>query len=166
MKTRPYVLVCVLLFLLGLVLGMIFSKSSRVPVAQITVAIPPVILAQIEESELVVQRAYFLMTKLELVLGVKTNVLLSWYGLEFHSRKTASKEIYDMYAMTCAHKTYPMGTRIQFYNPRTGMSCVARVNDRGPFQGDREFDVSFAVARMLGMVDVGVEVCTAQVVGI
>jgi rare lipoprotein A len=60
-------------------------------------------------------------------------VLASWYGEKFHGRPTSSGERYDMYGMTCAHKTLKFGTRLRVTNPDNNKSVAVTVNDRGPF---------------------------------
>lgn len=80
----------------------------------------------------------------------------SWYGPRFHGRLTANGEIYDMYAPTAAHTTLPLGSLVRVTNPRTGVSKVVRINDRGPYIEGREIDLSFQVARELGLVKKGV----------
>lgn len=79
----------------------------------------------------------------------------SWYGPGFHGRPTASGEIYDMEAMTAAHPSLPLGTRIRVTVASTGRNAVLRVNDRGPFTGGRILDVSRAAARNLGFLEAG-----------
>lgn len=74
----------------------------------------------------------------------------SWYGSDFHGRRTANGETYDMNAMTAAHTTLPMPTIVRVTNLDNGRSVVVRVNDRGPFVDDRIIDVSRAGARELG----------------
>jgi len=76
--------------------------------------------------------------------------IASWYGSNFHGRRTANGETYDMNAMTAAHTTLPMPTIVRVTNLDNGRSIVARVNDRGPFVEDRIIDVSRAGARELG----------------
>lgn len=76
----------------------------------------------------------------------------SYYGRRFHGRRTASGEAFDMHAMTAAHRTLPFGTRLRVTNPRTGASVVVRVNDRGPFSGNRVIDLSRAAAEQIGLV--------------
>ena len=80
----------------------------------------------------------------------------SWYGEEFDGKKTASGQIYDMSAATAAHPSLPFGSLLRLTNPKTGHSQLVRINDRGPFIGDREIDVSFLVASRLGLVECGV----------
>ncbi len=82
--------------------------------------------------------------------------LASWYGPRFHGRLTANGEIYDMYAPTAAHVSLPLGSLVRVSNPRTGQSKVVRINDRGPYIEGREIDLSFQVARELGLVEKGV----------
>jgi rare lipoprotein A len=74
----------------------------------------------------------------------------SWYGEDFDGQPTANGEIYDMYAATAAHQTLPLGSIVRVVNPRNHRSQIVRINDRGPYVGGRELDVSYAVARRLG----------------
>jgi len=74
----------------------------------------------------------------------------SWYGDDFHGRRTANGETYDMNALTAAHTTLPMPTIVRVTNLENGRSVVVRVNDRGPFAEDRIIDMSRAGARELG----------------
>lgn len=82
--------------------------------------------------------------------------LASWYGADFHGRRTANGERYDMYAMTAAHKTLPLGTHVTVTHRGTGRRIRVRVNDRGPFIEGRVIDLSFAAARSLGSAGDGV----------
>ena len=77
--------------------------------------------------------------------------IASWYGPKFHGRRTSSGETYDMYKMTAAHKTLPLPTHVSVRNLATGREIVVRVNDRGPFHGDRILDLSYAAATKLGI---------------
>jgi rare lipoprotein A len=79
----------------------------------------------------------------------------SWYGREFHGRKTSNGEIYDMYGLTAAHKTLPMGTFVRVENLSNGRSLDLRINDRGPFARDRIIDLSYTAAERLGVVGPG-----------
>jgi rare lipoprotein A len=74
----------------------------------------------------------------------------SWYGEDFDGQPTANGEIYDMYAATAAHPTLPLGSIVRVVNTRNHRSQVVRINDRGPYVGGRELDVSYGVARRLG----------------
>ena len=79
----------------------------------------------------------------------------SWYGPRFHGRFTANGEIYDMFALTAAHRELPFGSALRVVDARSGRSVVVRINDRGPFIGNRVLDLSFAAAERLGMVRAG-----------
>ncbi|MDX1605704.1 MAG: septal ring lytic transglycosylase RlpA family protein [Candidatus Competibacterales bacterium] len=79
----------------------------------------------------------------------------SWYGPKFHGRKTSSGTVYDMYAMTAAHKSLPIPTFVRVTRVDNGRSIVVRVNDRGPFVDDRIIDLSYAAAVKLGIVEHG-----------
>jgi rare lipoprotein A len=80
----------------------------------------------------------------------------SYYGKDFHGRKTASGETFDMYAMTCAHKTLPFNTRVKVTNMNNKKSVIVRVNDRGPFVKGRIIDLSYGAAKKIDLVSVGV----------
>lgn len=112
-------------------------------------------------------RAYNPKTKPYTVMGVKYYPLksahgydeigyASWYGSDFHGKKTATGEIYNMYAMTAAHKTLPLGTRVKVTNLENGRSVYLLVNDRGPFVRGRDIDLSYGAAQKLGSVEKGV----------
>jgi rare lipoprotein A len=77
--------------------------------------------------------------------------IASWYGTKFHGRLTSSREPYDMYAMTAAHKTLPLPTFVRVTHLDNGRSVIVRVNDRGPFHADRIIDLSYAAAVKLGI---------------
>ena len=78
--------------------------------------------------------------------------LASWYGRKFHGRRTASGEVYDMYAMTAAHPTLPLPSYVRVRNPANGREIVVRVNDRGPFHAGRIVDLSYTAAFKLGVL--------------
>jgi rare lipoprotein A len=88
----------------------------------------------------------------------------SWYGGEFHGRPTSSGEIYDMYQLTCAHNTLPLGTVVMVTNIENGRSLELKVNDRGPFVKERIIDVSYAAAQMLGIWEKGTAPVKVEVV--
>jgi rare lipoprotein A len=81
--------------------------------------------------------------------------VVSWYGAQFHDRKTASGERFDSGAFTMAHPRLPFGTMVRVTNLRNGRSVVVRVNDRGPFVGKRIADLSQAAASEIGMMHRG-----------
>ena len=76
----------------------------------------------------------------------------SWYGPGFYGNRTASGEIYRPGTMTAAHRTLPFGTLVEVTNPSSGKSVTVRINDRGPFHGNRVIDVSRAAASQLGLI--------------
>jgi rare lipoprotein A len=81
--------------------------------------------------------------------------LASWYGKQFHGNRTASGEIYDMFAMTAAHPTLPIPSYVRVTHLRNDRSVIVRVNDRGPFKNDRVIDLSYAAAVKLGIAGPG-----------
>jgi len=81
--------------------------------------------------------------------------IASWYGRKFHGRNTANGEVYDMYAMTAAHKTLPIPSYVRVTNLENGKEVTVRVNDRGPFHGDRIIDLSYAAASKLEFANKG-----------
>lgn len=82
--------------------------------------------------------------------------LASWYGQQFHGRRTASGERYDRHAMTAAHRTLPFGTRVRVRSVATGKEVVVRINDRGPFKRSRVIDLSEAAISAMGLRHRGV----------
>jgi rare lipoprotein A len=89
-------------------------------------------------------------------LGTEERGLASWYGPPYHGRRTSSGEVYDMNAMTAAHRTLPFGTWLVVENVDGGQTARVRVNDRGPFVEGRILDVSHAAGVALGIVARGV----------
>lgn len=87
--------------------------------------------------------------------GYSETGVASWYGADFHGKKTANGERYDMYQMTAAHRILPMHTRLVVRNLDNGRTAEVRVNDRGPFVNNRIIDLSYAAASVLGVVGPG-----------
>lgn len=85
-------------------------------------------------------------------LGVKT---ASWYGKSFHGRTTANGERFNQDAMTAAHRTLPFGTKLKVTCMQTGKSTIVRINDRGPFHGNRAIDLSKGAAKAIGLIESG-----------
>lgn len=83
------------------------------------------------------------------------DMVASWYGPDFHGKLTSSGERYDMDSMTCAHKSFPFGTRLRVTNLSTGQSADVVVNDRGPFVGGRDLDLSRGAAKAVGVIGPG-----------
>jgi rare lipoprotein A len=105
------------------------------------------------------QRPYTVMgkryTPIASAHGFVQTGIASWYGKKFHGRKTANGEIYDMYAMTAAHKTLPINTWVEVHNLDTNKKIKVRINDRGPFVTGRIIDLSYTGARKVDMVGSG-----------
>lgn len=93
------------------------------------------------------------------------NGIASWYGPNFHAKKTSNGEIYDMYADTAAHKTLPMNTMVRVDNLENGKSVVVRINDRGPFVSGRIIDLSNKAAHAISMVKKGTARVKVTVLG-
>ncbi len=89
----------------------------------------------------------------------------SWYGEPFHGQRTANGAVYDMNAMTAAHKTLPMPSRVRVTNLKNGRSIVLTVNDRGPYVNERIIDVSRRAAQLLGFYRKGTAIVRIQIVG-
>ena len=87
--------------------------------------------------------------------GYKEKGISSWYGKKFHGHRTSSGEIYNMYAMTAAHKTLPLPTYVRVTHLKNGRSVIVKVNDRGPFHHDRIIDLSYSAAKKLGITATG-----------
>ena len=98
-------------------------------------------------------------------IGDEFDGIASWYGPDFHSKKTSNGEIYDMYDMTAAHKTLPMNTVVRVYNQENGKSIIVRINDRGPFVRGRIIDLSNKAARDIDMVGKGTAKVKITVLG-
>ena len=79
----------------------------------------------------------------------------SYYGPKFHGKLTANGEIFDMYGVTAAHKELPFNTTVRVTNENNGKSILIRINDRGPYVGNRILDCSFGAAKKLGFVGAG-----------
>jgi rare lipoprotein A len=105
------------------------------------------------------QRPYTVMGKryepIDTHVGFAQEGIASWYGKDFHGKKTSNGETYNMYALSAAHKTLPMGVFVKVKNKDTGDEIIVRVNDRGPFVKNRVIDLSFAAAKQLGYADQG-----------
>ncbi len=81
--------------------------------------------------------------------------MASWYGAPYHNRRGSNGEVYDMNAMTAAHRTLPLGSIVRITNPSTGHSAVVRITDRGPFVPGRIVDLSVAAAKALDVYMAG-----------
>jgi rare lipoprotein A len=94
--------------------------------------------------------------------GHREKGVASWYGKKFHGRLTSSGVPYDMYAMTAAHKTLPLPTRVRVINLQNQRSVIVTVNDRGPFVNNRIIDMSYAAAQQLGMIRDGTAMVSVE----
>ncbi len=107
-------------------------------------------------------KRYFVLDRSD---GFVQRGIASWYGIKFHGRKTSSGEVYNMHAMTAAHKTLPIPVYVHVRNLDNGRTAVVRVNDRGPFVAGRIIDLSYAAAKKLGVKGPGtanVEISVVQ----
>ena len=91
--------------------------------------------------------------------------IASWYGSDFHARLTANGETYDMNALTAAHKTLPIPSYAYVTNQKNGRTVLVRINDRGPYAGNRIIDLSRATARAIDMERSGVGKVRVQYAG-
>lgn len=101
----------------------------------------------------------------DLDVGLKQRGIASWYGSDFHGWATASGEIYNMEALTGAHRTLPLGTVVRVTNAVNGKQVQVRINDRGPYAKGRIVDLSYGTAKALEMVDYGLAAVQLEVVG-
>jgi len=97
-----------------------------------------------------------LISEFEAFKGEKKSCYASWYGLEFHGKRTASGENFNMFALTCAHRDYPLGTKLRVSNSADGKEVECLVNDRGPLVTGRDIDLSYAAAKKIGLIGLGV----------
>jgi rare lipoprotein A len=96
------------------------------------------------------------------VLGTKTGYA-SWYGPGFHGRRAANGSVFNMNALTAAHRTLPFGTHVRVMNPINGKACVVTITDRGPYCGARMIDLSKAAAMAIGMLGAGTAKVSLQI---
>lgn len=101
---------------------------------------------------------------LETAAGYDQKGIASWYGPNFHGHRTSSGDVYDMYAMTAAHKTLPLPTFVRVTNLRNGRTVIVKVNDRGPFHENRIIDLSYAAAKKLGIIKDGTGLVDVKVI--
>lgn len=132
--------------LLGLILLSSCSTSTKPPPSPV-ISYPPGV-----KPYCVLGKCYFPLLSAE---GYVEEGIASWYGPQFHGKKTSSGEIFDMNGMTAAHKTLPLGTYVRVTRLDNGRWIIVRINDRGPFVGDRIIDLSRRAAEELGMIPNG-----------
>jgi rare lipoprotein A len=149
-----------LLFSLLLVFSGCSHKPARVtvsPTPPVEQEVPPVEAEEAKPPEPSVAPETEIARDTKPVL-VETGIA-SWYGAPYHNRRGSNGEIYDMNAMTAAHRTLPLGSIVRVTNPANGHSVIVRITDRGPFIKGRIVDLSRAAAANIGLVQRG----TAQV---
>jgi rare lipoprotein A len=149
--TKPLLFILIitfptLLFLTGC------SKSSVAPVPSPQVSLKPYRVGQEWYQPIADAREF------------KQRGVASWYGKDFHGKKTSSGEIYNMYDMTAAHKILPLGTYVRVKNLKNNRVIDVRINDRGPFVSGRVIDLSYTAAKKLDIIGPGTE--TVEVVAL
>jgi len=149
MKTAA-VLLLSLVFLVG---------CSHKPVSVAVPEAPPPAQAQPSESESRSAGTQTNAEQPEFPLDAKPlwseTGIASWYGTPYHNRRASNGEVYDMHAMTAAHRTLPLGTIVRVTDLKTGSSALVRITDRGPFIEGRVIDLSQSAAQKIGIVQRG-----------
>jgi rare lipoprotein A len=108
-------------------------------------------------------RWYFPLNSIQ---GYREQGVASWYGTDFHGKKTSSGEAYDMYGPTAAHRILPLNTQVRVRNPGNKKEIIVRINDRGPFVKERIIDLSFDSAKALGLVGPGTALVELEAIGV
>jgi len=90
--------------------------------------------------------------------------IASWYGKQFHGKKTASGKHFNMYNHTAAHRSLPLGTRVRVVNLENGKDTIVDINDRGPYIKGRMIDLSYAAAKSIGIVNDGIAKVRVEVI--
>ncbi len=135
-------------------------QQDRAPVRSVDLSvIPDVVPEPINRTMAGNRSPYTVLGKSYQVLateeGYSERGVASWYGEKFHGHKTSNGEIFDMYQVSAAHKSLPIPSFLKVTNLDNNRSIIVRVNDRGPFHGDRIVDLSYAAALKLGYADRG-----------
>lgn len=102
---------------------------------------------------------------MQLDVGIKDRGVASWYGEQFHGRQAANGELFDMEALTAAHRTMPLGSVVRVVNLTNGKHLYVRITDRGPYEKGRILDLSHAAAVQLGMEHKGLAHVQVEIVG-
>lgn len=102
---------------------------------------------------------------MQLDVGIKDRGVASWYGEQFHGRQAANGELFDMEALTAAHRTMPLGSVVRVVNVTNGKHLYVRITDRGPYEKGRILDLSHGAAVRLGMEHGGVAHVQVEIVG-
>ena len=135
-------------------------NQDRAPARNVDVsAVPEIIPVPITRTRAGNRSPYTVLGKSYTVMpteeGYSERGVASWYGEKFHGHKTSNGEVFDMYVASAAHKSLPIPSFLKVTNLDNNRSIVVRVNDRGPFHGDRLVDLSYAAAVKLGYADRG-----------
>jgi rare lipoprotein A len=101
----------------------------------------------------------------QLDVGIEDRGVASWYGESFHGKQAANGELFDMEALTAAHRTFPLGSIVRVVNLANGKHLHVRITDRGPYVNSRILDLSRGAAARLGMMEGGLSVVRVQLVG-
>ena len=101
----------------------------------------------------------------QLDVGIEDRGVASWYGESLHGRQAANGELFDMEALTAAHRTLPLGSVVRVVNLANGKHLHVRITDRGPYVNNRILDLSRGAAAWLGMMEGGLSVVRVQLVG-
>jgi peptidoglycan lytic transglycosylase len=101
----------------------------------------------------------------QLDVGIKDRGVASWYGEQFHGRQAANGELFDMEALTAAHRTMPLGSIVRVVNLANGRHLYVRITDRGPYEKGRVLDLSHGAAVQLGMEHGGLAYVQVEIVG-
>ncbi len=139
MLTHPLLSGAILLLIITLLSGKIADSASKLPPTQAPYVID--------------NKRYY---PIPSASGFNQKGTASWYGKDFHGRRTSNGEIYNMYSMTAAHKTLPMNTVLMVKNLHNDRKTIVRINDRGPFVKGRIIDLSYSAAKNLDLVGKGV----------
>ena len=141
-------------------------RFARLPAmfrrARLLAPVPIVIVAAALSSACGSRRAKVIVPR----IGSAERGVASWYGPGYHGRPTASGEIYDMDAMTAAHRKFAVGTTVRVRNMDNGKSTQVRINDRGPFKKGRIIDLSRSAAREIDMIRPGTARVRVIVIGV
>ncbi len=108
-------------------------------------------------------RWYFPLNSIQ---GYREQGVASWYGTDFHGKRTSSGETYDMYGPTAAHRILPLNTQVRVRNPANSKEITVRINDRGPFVKERIIDLSYDSAKSLGLVGPGTALVELEAMGV
>ena len=131
------------------------APEKSIDIINIPVVVPEPVVRTIAGNRspyTVLGKSYFVLPSEE---GYSERGIASWYGEKFHGHKTSNGEVFDMYQVSAAHKSLPIPSFLRVTNLDNNRSIIVRVNDRGPFHGNRIIDLSYAAALKLGYADIG-----------